>query len=104
MMDGDDDHNDGDFDVDYDDKNKGMCCTGKTKNIAFNTLLYSLLVNKILQFQLIQICWGGGLFDLLAVPYTELRSHAPTTLFPSTDLKLYIAKYRFIRSFMYYVL
>jgi len=37
-------------------------------------------------------------------PYTAPGSHAFTTLFPSTDLKLYIEKYRFIRSIMYYVL
>ena len=44
MTDGDDDGDDDD-----DDKNKGMCCTGKTKNCAFNTLLCSLLGNQMLR-------------------------------------------------------
>jgi hypothetical protein len=91
-------------DDDDDDKSKVMCCTWKDKEYCFQYLtLFSVSQQMFANLTHRQL-FEKKLFTLVAGPYTALGSHAFTTLFPSTDIKFYIGKYRIIRSIMYYVL
>jgi hypothetical protein len=75
----------------------------QTTNVAFNTLLCSLLFNKFYESNS-SITVKKKLFKLVPGPFVAPLSHEWTTMFPPPDREHIIGKYKFIHAVMYYIL